>query len=90
MMYSSMATAYIGGLAPPSMVGRYQGLYGAVFTLGTGVGAPIGGVVYAGNPWALWALIGVAGLISAQLCLPSRRYPATVEEAGVGVQPHAT
>jgi MFS family permease len=90
MMYSSMANAYIGGLAPPSMVGRYQGLYGAVFTLGTGVGAPIGGVVYAGNPWALWALIGVAGLMSAQLCLPSRRYPATVDEAGVGVQPHAT
>jgi MFS family permease len=81
MMYSSMANAYIGGLAPPSMVGRYQGLYGAVVTLGTGIGAPIGGVIYAGNPWALWTLIGIAGLLSAQLCLPTRRSPATVAGA---------
>lgn len=85
MMYSSVANAYVGGLAPPSMVGRYQGLYGAVFTMGTGVGAAIGGVIYASNPWALWALIGVAGLVSAQLCLPSRRSPTAVsgaEDAG--------
>jgi MFS family permease len=77
MMYSSMANAYMSGLAPPSMVGRYQGLYGAVFTMGTGVGAAIGGVIYATSPWALWALVGVAGLVSAQLCLPSRRSGAT-------------
>jgi predicted MFS family arabinose efflux permease len=59
------------------MVGRYQGLYGAVFTLGTGLGAPVGGAIYAGDPWALWALIAVGGLISAQLCLPSRRSAAS-------------
>ncbi|MEC3974231.1 MDR family MFS transporter [Amycolatopsis sp. H20-H5] len=76
MMYSSVANAYLGSLSPPSMVGRYQGLYGAVFTLGTGIGPLIGGAVYAGSTWALWVIVGVAGLLSAQLCLPRRRSPA--------------
>lgn len=75
MMYSSVANAYMGGLAPSNMVGRYQGLYGAVFTMGTGIGAAIGGLIYASSPLALWALVGVAGLVSAQLCLPRRRPP---------------
>jgi hypothetical protein len=79
MMYSSMANAYLGALSPPAMVGRYQGLYGAAITLGTGVSPLIGGAVYAINPWALWVLVGVAGVISAQLCLPSRRSPASPE-----------
>ncbi|MBT2420968.1 MFS transporter [Streptomyces sp. ISL-22] len=76
MMYSSVANAYLGGLSPAGMVGRYQGLYSAAFTLGTGVGPLIGAAIYAYNEWALWAAIGIAGLISAQLCLPSRRSPA--------------
>ena len=36
MMYCSVANAYLGGLAPPGMVGRYQGLYGAAYTSGYG------------------------------------------------------
>ena len=79
MMYSSVANAYLGGC--PRLVGRYQGLYGAAFTLGTGVGPLIGGAIYANNAWALWVLVGVAGLISAQLCLP-RRAKAGQDRAG--------
>ncbi len=79
MMYSSVANAHLGGMSPPHMVGRYQGLYGAAFTFGTGVGPLVGGAIYALNEWALWAAVGVAGLISAQLCLPSRRAPAPPE-----------
>jgi predicted MFS family arabinose efflux permease len=54
------------------MAGRYQGLYGAAYTIGTGAGPLIGGVVYAIGPWALWTLVGAAGVLAAQLCLPRR------------------
>jgi MFS family permease len=73
MLYASMAAAYLSGLAPPHLVGRYQGIYGAAINAGTGLGPLIGGLVYAFNTTAFWALVGVAGLWSAQLCLPPWR-----------------
>jgi MFS family permease len=73
MMSTSVASAYLGGLAPPRLVGRYQGLYGVAYTIGTGAGPLVGGAVYAIEPWALWGLVGAAGVLSAQLCLPPRR-----------------
>ncbi|WP_066944019.1 MFS transporter [Microtetraspora fusca] len=76
MLYASMASAYLGGLAPPSMGGRYQGLYGAAITAGTGVGPVVGGAVYALGEWALWAVCAIGGLVSAWLCLPSRKAAA--------------
>lgn len=80
MMTSSVAMAYLGSLAPPRMVGRYQGLHGVAYTIGTGAGPLIGGAVYAIGPSALWILIGAAGLLAAQLCLPRRRAASTVAE----------
>ncbi|MEU6707735.1 MFS transporter [Streptomyces wuyuanensis] len=73
MMNSSISQAYPGSLAPAGMVGRYQGLHGVAYTIGTGAGPLIGGAVYAVAPWALWAVVGVAGLLSARLSLPRRR-----------------
>nr|WP_062341151.1 MFS transporter [Herbidospora sakaeratensis] len=73
MLYAAMASAYLGGLAPPHLGGRYQGLYQAAITAGTGVGPILGGLVYAYNEWALWAVCLVGGLVSAWLCLPGRR-----------------
>jgi MFS family permease len=73
MMNSSISQAYVGSLAPPRMVGRYQGLHGVAYTIGTGAGPLLGGAAYAIGPWALWTLVGAAGLLSAQLCLPPRR-----------------
>ncbi|MFF4229642.1 MDR family MFS transporter [Streptomyces sp. NPDC001820] len=80
MITSSISQAYLGSLAPPRMVGRYQGLHGVAYTIGTGAGPLIGGAVYAIGPWALWALVGAAGLLSAQLSLPRRRAKSTVHE----------
>ena len=80
MMNSSISQAYVGSLAPPQMVGRYQGLHGVAYTIGTGAGPIIGGAVYAFGPWALWTLVGVAGLVSAQLSLPRRRAASAVTE----------
>ncbi|MFG3310272.1 MFS transporter [Streptomyces wuyuanensis] len=73
MMNSSISQARLGSLAPAGMVGRYQGLHGVAYTIGTGAGPLVGGAVYAVGPWALWAVVGVAGLLSAQLSLPRRR-----------------
>ncbi|MEV4758393.1 MFS transporter [Micromonospora sp. NPDC049559] len=80
MISSPVASAYLGSLAPPPLVGRYQGWYGAAYAIGTGAGPLVGGAVYAIGPWALWALVGAAGLLSAQLCLPRRRAGSTVGE----------
>ena len=80
MVYSSIVQAHLVSLTPPGMVGRYQGLYGAAYTTGTGIGPLIGGAVYAIGPWALWALVGVTGLLAAQLSLPRRRATSTVDE----------
>ncbi|MEV0318304.1 MDR family MFS transporter [Streptomyces sp. NPDC050658] len=73
MITSTISQAYLGSLAPPHMVGRYQGLHGVAYTTGTGAGPLIGGAVYALGPWALWTLIAAVGLVSAQLSLPGRR-----------------
>jgi predicted MFS family arabinose efflux permease len=63
------------------MIGRYQGLYGAAYTIGTGAGPVIGGVVYAIAPWALWTLVGVLGLLSVQLSLRLRPPAAKATES---------
>ncbi|MFF4251311.1 MFS transporter [Streptomyces sp. NPDC001663] len=73
MVYSSIAQAHLASLTPPGLIGRYQGLYGAAYTIGTGAGPIVGGAVYAFAPWALWTMVGVLGLLSAQLCLRLRR-----------------
>jgi MFS family permease len=72
MITSSVAYAYLGSLTPPGMVGRYQGLHGVAYTIGTGAGPILGGAAYALGPWALWSLIAAAGLLSAYLALPRR------------------
>ncbi|MEU4192424.1 MFS transporter [Kribbella sp. NPDC026611] len=72
MVATSVAAAYLGGLAPPQLVGRYQGLYGVAYTIGTSAGPLIGGAAYAIRPWVLWVLIAAGGMLSALLCLPRR------------------
>lgn len=75
MLYSSVAQAHLATMTPPGMVGRYQGLHGAAYAIGTGFGPVIGGAAYAVGPWALWTLTGVLGLLAAQLSLPDRSGP---------------
>ena len=82
MMTSSVAAAYLGRLAPARLVGRYQGLYGAAYTIGTGAGPLVGGALYAIAPSALWVLIAAAGLLSAWLCLPRNTVSGAGRDAG--------
>ncbi|NGN68292.1 MFS transporter [Streptomyces sp. A7024] len=82
MVATSVSQAYLGSLAPPAMVGRYQGLYGAAYTIGTGAGPLIGGALYAFGPWALWTLVAASGVLAARLSLPRRRGGASSGTAG--------
>lgn len=84
MVYASIAQAHLANLTPPGMIGRYQGLYGAAYTIGTGAGPVVGGAVYAAAPWALWVMTGVLGLLSAQFSLRLRR---AAPEAGEATSP---
>ncbi|WDV54275.1 MFS transporter [Streptomyces coeruleorubidus] len=81
MVYSSIVQAHLVNLTPPGMVGRYQGLYGAAYTAGTGAGPVIGGAVYAYAPWVLWTMTGVLGLLSVQLSLRLRPSALAAKEA---------
>ncbi|WP_051385600.1 MFS transporter [Actinokineospora inagensis] len=72
MLYTSLSDAYVGAIAPPTMGGRYQGLYGATIMLACGAGPLIGGAVYAVHPWALWAVCAAGGAWAAWLSLPPR------------------
>ena len=80
MLSTSIAQAYLANRTPPGMVGRYQGLHGAAYTTGTSAGPVIGGAVYSIDPWALWGLVAVLGVLSAQLALPRRRAASKVAE----------
>ncbi|MFD1659666.1 MFS transporter [Streptomyces caeni] len=80
MAYSSIVQAHLANLTPPGMVGRYQGLYGAAYALGTGAGPVIGAAVYAIAPCVLWTLVGVLGLVCAQLSLRLRGPDAVADE----------
>ncbi|MET7680651.1 MFS transporter [Streptomyces sp. NPDC005423] len=80
MVSSSIVQAHLVSLTPPGMVGRYQGLYGAAYTVGTGAGPVIGGALYAVDPRALWILVGVLGLLSVQLSLRLRPPAAAAGE----------
>ncbi|QGV77859.1 MDR family MFS transporter [Streptomyces ficellus] len=80
MISTSVSQAYLGSLAPPQLVGRYQGLYGVAYTIGTGAGPLIGGALYAYAPWMFWTLVGVSGLLAAQLSLPRRRAKPTATD----------
>ncbi|MBS2548159.1 MFS transporter [Catenulispora sp. NL8] len=88
MLYASMAAAHLGGLSPPHLVGRYQGLYAAAITAGTGLGPLIGGLVYTSSTKVFWLLVGAAGLWSAQLCLPPRRRADRQGAGGTGPDHH--
>jgi MFS family permease len=81
MAYSSIVQAHLASLTPRGMVGRYQGLYGAAYALGTGAGPVIGAAVYTIGPWVLWTLVGVLGLVCAQLSLGLRSPDAAAGKA---------
>ncbi len=72
ILYKTTATAHVLDQAPEHLVGQYQGLYMGAATSGMMLSAPLGGVVYATAPGALWPLCGVVAGLGALLALASR------------------
>ena len=79
MLESPVAAAFVAGLAPEDMRGRYQGTWTSMFALSFIVGPAVGSVLFESSEPALWLACGALPLVSAALVLsiPRRR----VEEA---------
>jgi MFS family permease len=73
MMSSAVANAYLASVSPPRLVGRYQGMYFVAYTVGAGAGPLLGGALFASNPTLLWILVGLGGVASGWLALPTRQ-----------------
>jgi MFS family permease len=75
MIYAPVTGAFVTGLAPERMRGRYMGMWHLTFSLGMLIGPVTGTWLYERNPNALWIacfLIGAAGSVLA-LVKPARR-----------------
>ncbi|MGY2701961.1 MFS transporter [Nocardioides sp. HB32] len=73
ILYKTTATAHVLDAAPDHLVGQYQGLYTGASTSGSLLAGPVGGIVYAVAPAALWPLCGVLCVVAAGLVLSSAR-----------------
>jgi MFS family permease len=73
ILYKTTATAHVLDAAPDHLVGQYQGLYTGASTSGSLLAGPVGGVLYAMAPGAVWPLCGVACVVAAGLVLRSAR-----------------
>ncbi len=65
MLASPVSAAYIAGLAPRHLRGRYMGMLSAAWSFGLVTGPSWGTALYAKNPNQLWALCGALGAVSA-------------------------
>lgn len=68
----AVSGAYVTGLAPPRLRGRYNGAWGMTFSIGFVVAPGIGAAVFSRDPSSLWALCGVLG-VAAAVCVAAGR-----------------
>ncbi len=86
MVHSPVLSAYVAALAPPRLIGRYQGLYGFAWGSGLLLAPAVGTALFSWRPPALWLLCGALGIVAAALVLIGEATPAptsmqTVPEA---------
>jgi dipeptide/tripeptide permease len=72
MIGAPVGYAYVAGIAPAHMRGRYQGLYGLCWSSGTVTAPAIGAYLVVTAPTLFWVGCGALGLVSAILALSGR------------------
>jgi MFS family permease len=73
-----VGSAYVSELAPPGMLGRYQGAWGMTFALGYVIGPALGAAVFGWRPVWLWGGCFGFCLLAAILVRRSPRSRATI------------
>lgn len=65
MIYAPIAGAYVAGLAPARLRGRYMGAWGFSNSLSLTLGPALGMLVFARSPTALWLGCGALAVLAA-------------------------
>jgi MFS family permease len=78
MFAMPVASAYVAGLSPQHMRGRYMGTYGLTWTLAQVVGPGLGMGLFSASPPAFWLVGGGLGIASALIAYQGRGAPAPV------------
>lgn len=69
MISSPVSSAYVAGLAPEDLRGRYMGVWGLMWSLGLTLGPSGGTIVYGKDPIFVWIGCAILGLASALFVL---------------------
>jgi MFS family permease len=72
MFAMPVSSAYVAGLSPPHMRGRYMGTYGLTWTLAQVVGPGLGMSLFAASPMAFWIVGGGLGVAAALVAIQGR------------------
>ncbi len=76
MIESPVSSAYIANIAPAHLRGRYQGLWGLVWSSGLILGPLLGAALFSWNPQGLWLICAILGVAAALLLIATgRRQP---------------
>ena len=71
IVFTPVAAAYVGDVAPETLRGRYYGAWLLTHSVGIVLGPGLGTAVYALSPAGLWAGCAALGLVGALLVLVS-------------------
>jgi MFS family permease len=72
MFAMPVASAYVAGLSPAHMRGRYMGTYGLTWTLAQVVGPGLGMSLFSSSPASFWLVGGGLGIASAIIAFNGR------------------
>ena len=84
MVAMPVSSAFIAGLAPMHMRGRYMGAFGLTWACGLIVGPAVGMRLFALEPSALWLTCGALGALAAIIIFAASKAPIT--QAGLTAQ----
>ena len=78
MFAMPVASAYVAGLSPEHMRGRYMGTYGLTWTLAQVFAPGLGMCLFSSSPPSFWIVGGCLGVAAAVVAFQGRMSPAPV------------